>query len=87
MICRELQKLKGWTAKHLEKAIVEHKWYLSEKVLHDVGMHEAEKDFLRRHVQHCGAGWRVEYCSAICESKDGCELGLKFIERDKDASG
>ena len=85
-ICRELQKLKDWTAKHLEQAIVEHKWYLSEKELHDVGMRQAEEDFLHRHVQHCGAGWRIEYCSAICEGKEGCELGMKFIERDKNLS-
>ncbi len=83
MRCRELQKLKDWTAKLFEQAIVENKWYLSEQERHDVGMRKAEDDFLRRHVQDYGASWRVEYCSRICESKEGCELGLKFIERDK----
>ena len=83
VICREFQKLKDWTARHLEQAIVENKWYLSEQELRDVGIRKAEEDFLRRHVEDCGAGWRVEYCSIICESKEGCELGLKFIDRDK----
>jgi hypothetical protein len=86
VICKELKKLNQWTAKLLEHAIGEHKWYLSEKELRDVGLRKAEADFLHRHVQHCGAGWRVEYCSAICESKANCELGLKFIERDKKSS-
>ena len=86
MICKELQKLKDWTAKHLERAIEENKWYLSEQELRDVGMRKAEEDFLRRHVQTCGAGWRVEYCSMICESREGCELGLKLVGRDKNLS-
>ena len=87
MKCREFQKLQTWTAEHLEQAIVENKWYLSERRLHDVGMREAEEDFLCSHVQDCGASLRVSYCSTICDNKEGCELGPKFIERDKPHQG
>ena len=86
VICKELKKLNQWTANLLEHAIGEHKWYLSEKELRDVGFRRAEEDFLRRHLHHCAAGWKVEYCSAICESKVSCELGRKFIERDGQTS-
>jgi len=67
----------------LEHAIGEHKWYLSEKELYDVGLSAAEEDFLSKHIEHCATGWRVEYCRAICELRASCELGRKFIVRDK----
>jgi hypothetical protein len=81
MTCKGFQKLKVWTAKHLEQAIGENKWYLSEQGYYDVGMREAEEDFLHRYVQGCGAAWRVEYCGKICESRGDCELGKQFIEK------
>jgi hypothetical protein len=86
-MCKELQNLKEWTVKHLEQSIIEHKWYLSEKELRDVGMRRAEEDFLNRHIEDYGARRRVEYCSNICENRVGCELGLKFIARDEKVSG
>ena len=82
VICKGLKKFNEWTANCFKSAVDEHKWYLSEKEFQDVGLRKAEMDFLRRHVEHCAAGWRVEYCSAICEQREDCELGKKFIERD-----
>lgn len=86
MTCKGFQKLTDWTAKHLEQAIGENKWYLSERRHHDVGIRKAEEDFLRRYVQECGADWRVEYCGTICESKGDCELGKQLIEKAENLS-
>ena len=77
--CRGFKKLMKWQAAKMRAAIREDKWFLSESEGDDVG--EEKAHFTEEHLNHCAEDWRKEYCSGMCEHREGCELGQAMIER------
>lgn len=86
MDCKGFQKLMAWQAREMAAAIDEDKWHLSERAGEDAGKEKAEEHFTKEHLDRCAAGWRKEFCGALCEHREGCELGAAFIGRDGVAS-
>jgi hypothetical protein len=83
MNCENFRKLKEWSAMHLKKALLEHRYYESEREGHDIGDTEAEKRFLAsRYFGNEAIHWREEFCGTLCECRESCELGRAIIERD-----
>ena len=82
MACAGFRELMIWQADRMAAAIQEHKWFLSEAAHSDVGIVEAETDFLKSQ-KRCFCDWRSEYCGGLCSQRKGCDLAALFFERDK----
>ena len=52
----------------LHAAIVENKWYLSERAGHDVGFSKAEQDFVDRFFDQFTDQFRLSFCRDCPES-------------------
>jgi len=79
MICRSFHLIKTWQHDKLNDAILEHKWYMSEKENHDVGFRDAQLDFIDNHMETLAKEWRHEYCTTICPHRNCCGfIGLFF---------
>ncbi len=59
---------------HLEKAIDEDKWYLSEREGRDVGYDRAVRNFCSQHLDRFAHGFRLRFCREVCPGRTACEL-------------
>jgi hypothetical protein len=64
----------------IEKSINENKWYMSEKVGHDVGWTEAEIDFIIKHLTIVAKRFREKFCGDVCEFRDDCDWKKFFFK-------
>ena len=67
-----------YQSKQLQRAINEHKWYLSERAHHDVGFEEAKRNFEQVYFQGFAAGFRVSYCGLVCPNRNFCIIGKRY---------
>ena len=69
MKCTHLKDLLEKQIPLLEKEIDLDKYYLSQRVGHDVGKKEAEADYLENHLPSYCAGFKDCYCNYVCNEK------------------
>jgi len=69
MSCHELVQLLRAEKQDLSDEICKHKYYLSEKAGKDVGLKEAEHDFIENYLPIWAEGYKKAYCSLVCKNK------------------
>jgi len=69
MSCHELVELLRAEKVDLKDELLKHKYYLSEKAGHDVGLKEAESSFIDNYLPIWAEGYRKAYCSLVCKHK------------------
>lgn len=67
--CTHLVDLLKEEKEDLKEEIEKDKWYLSEKVGHDVGWQEAEKHFINNYLNAWAEGLKICYCNLVCSEK------------------
>lgn len=72
--CIQVKELLEAQKPHLERAINDNKWYLSEREHKDVGWNAAEYDFLENHLKSWAAGFKVCYCNYVCPNREDCKM-------------
>lgn len=78
--CTNLKGLSIWQVEQLKAHLSKHKYYLGEKGIQLEG-DELECDFILSNIKEVGKDLRIEYCSKLCPHREGCELGLSFIQK------
>lgn len=74
--CNNVDVMKKQAAA-LKTCIDEQKWFMSEKVGHDVGLEEATNKFFDTYFFGFSAGWRIAFCFNCPNNKD-CSVGSKY---------
>lgn len=64
--------------RHFEQALLENKWYLSERAGYDVGMVAAKRDFLEHHFERVARQFRRWFCGETCRLRATCELAIPW---------
>lgn len=78
--CPGFNALMEWQADKMRLAIREHKYYESEKAGRDIGQVQAEVSFsCSGHLPCMAHDWRRDFCGGICEHREGCGLGIRFL--------
>ena len=67
MTCTHLAELVLKEKGDLQEEINRHKYFLSQRVGHDVGVTEATKDFLDHYLNAWAEGWKECYCNNVCK--------------------
>ncbi len=73
-VCREFPTFAREQLTHLRGCIDEHKWYLSERAGHDVGLARAEADFMDVHVERVAKEFRQKFCGECCALREQCSV-------------
>ena len=73
-ICLHLKQLLEAEKPALKEEIEKNKYYLSEKAHYDVGLEEAQKDFIEHYLDTWAAGFKDAYCKHVCKERDDCDL-------------
>lgn len=60
----------------LRHALDENKWFLSERVGHDVGEKHATEDFLKHHFDQFAEEIRAKFCEHQCALQKNCPLAV-----------
>ncbi len=56
----------------LQKSLDDNKWFLSEKIGHDVGENTAQNDFMKNHLKRVAAQFREFFCGSRCPDSNDC---------------
>lgn len=73
------QQVFTFQAQVLKKSIEEHKWYLSEKAGHDVGLEIAQEHFFKTYLNGFAAGFRASYCGFVCLKRHTCRIAQRYL--------
>jgi len=77
--CVGIHELIDWQIIQYRKAVDCHRIDLSKAEGHCVAWQDAEKDFNRYDRAAMDEKWRVEYCGAVCPTRDKCLIALHFL--------
>jgi hypothetical protein len=69
--CQHLEDFLAYERLQLDRAITEHKWYLSERAGYDVGYQAAEQSFAENYLLEFAYAFRAKYCEQ-CQSPTRC---------------
>jgi hypothetical protein len=72
--CQNLRDYLARQRSHLQRAIDENKWYLSERHGRDVGLTIAKSDFLDNHLDRVTHDFRIHFCQTACEKRTACPV-------------
>jgi hypothetical protein len=72
--CEEFSRYMEEFRQRLRKAIEENKWYMSERIGHDVGEQRATEDFLKNHFDPFAREMRASFCEHRCTKQKNCPL-------------
>ena len=64
---------------HYQHALEQHKYYMSQKVGHDVGWDVATADFNTNYMMGFAVGFRIAYCGLVCPRRCLCAIGQTYI--------
>ena len=81
--CVGIHELIDWQIIQYRKEVDAHRLDLSKAEGRCVAWQEAEKDFNSHDRAMLSDKWRVEYCGAVCPSRNKCLTALHFLHSKK----
>jgi hypothetical protein len=81
--CVGIHELIDWQIIQYRKEVDAHRIDLSKAEGHCVAWQDAEQDFNKGDRAALGEKSRVEYCGAVCPSRNKCLIALHFLHSRK----
>lgn len=77
MKCKSLADLLRAEMPEIKSEFIRHKYFMSKEAGHDVGIREAEADFVNNHLNDWAEGYKKCYCELVCQYRDECDIKQK----------
>ncbi len=84
--CVGIHELIDWQIIQYRKEVSNHRVDLSKAEGRCVAWQEAEMDYNNGDRAVMGEKWRVEYCGAVCPSRNKCLIALHFLQSKRTES-